>query len=261
VVGALVALKADRVTEVSARPFYLFLVLALGGLFVSVSLAANYLLGSDYIPCLAAADCDGVVSSRYPLGDPNADLKLVVFSDLICPACKSVVPRLIAEVRRNQPSYLVYRHFPLKSHSDARFAAAVAEVAAEVSCHCLTHGDRPLPLGILATIRQVHGQTHVIFCKGRIPLECGLKRLHDLTAFGRSKSCPTGGIWGEEVLGLPAFEFARWPLKCRLDSPLRRTKSAKGTRFKKSVDTSDLAAKLLKARRSAAVNVPDVTEV
>lgn len=67
----------------------------------------------------------------HPLGDPNADLKLVVFSDLICPACKWVVPRLIRQVRRNQHSYLVYRHFPLRSHSDARFAAAVSEVAAE----------------------------------------------------------------------------------------------------------------------------------
>lgn len=67
----------------------------------------------------------------HSLGDPGADLKLMVFSDLLCPACKSIVPRLIAQVRRNQPSHLVYRHFPLPTHPEARIAAAIAEVAAD----------------------------------------------------------------------------------------------------------------------------------
>ena len=70
------------------------------------------------------------------LGNPNAPVKLVEFSDFECPFCKRFHPtlkRLMKEYGKDGKVAWVYRHFPLDSlHSKARKEAQAAECANEL---------------------------------------------------------------------------------------------------------------------------------
>lgn len=65
-------------------------------------------------------------------GNLDAELTLVEYSDLQCPACKAAAPdisRLVDEFGENFK--LEYRHYPLRSiHPNAQLAAQAAEAAA-----------------------------------------------------------------------------------------------------------------------------------
>ena len=69
------------------------------------------------------------------LGDPDALVKLVEFSDFECPFCKRVHPtlkKIMADYGSSGEVAWVYRHFPLDSiHSKARKEAQAAECADE----------------------------------------------------------------------------------------------------------------------------------
>ncbi len=70
------------------------------------------------------------------LGNPNAPVKLVEFSDFECPFCKRfhlTMKRLMKEYGKEGKVAWVYRHFPLDSlHSKARKEAQAAECANEL---------------------------------------------------------------------------------------------------------------------------------
>lgn len=70
------------------------------------------------------------------LGDPNAPVKVVEFSDTECPFCKRFHPtmhQLIQEYGQSGQVAWVYRHFPLDSiHSKARKEAEATECANEL---------------------------------------------------------------------------------------------------------------------------------
>jgi protein-disulfide isomerase len=73
-------------------------------------------------------------SSRTPAGNANASVRVVEFSDLQCPACKSahegVVKPILAKYR-NEIMY-EFRHFPIRSlHRYALDAAEASECAAD----------------------------------------------------------------------------------------------------------------------------------
>jgi len=67
------------------------------------------------------------------LGDPNAPLTLIEYSDFECPYCKRFHP-IVARLMRNNPGQIrwVYRHFPLGFHNPGAYRQAeAAECAAE----------------------------------------------------------------------------------------------------------------------------------
>lgn len=69
------------------------------------------------------------------LGDPNAPLVIIEYSDYECPACASFVrdtkPQLIAEYVETGRVYYLYRDNPLPQHPAGRVAAAYANCAAQ----------------------------------------------------------------------------------------------------------------------------------
>lgn len=70
------------------------------------------------------------------LGNPDADIILIEYSDTECPYCKtyhSTLQRLINEYGKNGKVAWVYRHFPVDSlHSRARKEAEATECANEL---------------------------------------------------------------------------------------------------------------------------------
>ncbi len=64
------------------------------------------------------------------LGNKNAPVSLVVFSDFQCPFCSKVQP-LLDEILKNNPDKvkIVFKHLPLKMHKQAE-PAALATIAA-----------------------------------------------------------------------------------------------------------------------------------
>ncbi|MBI2035815.1 MAG: thioredoxin domain-containing protein [Candidatus Liptonbacteria bacterium] len=74
-----------------------------------------------------------VTSADHILGNINAQIKIVEFSDLQCPFCARFHPTLkrILDENKSEVAW-VYRHFPLESiHPNARPAALASECAAE----------------------------------------------------------------------------------------------------------------------------------
>ncbi len=69
------------------------------------------------------------------LGDPDAPLVIIEYSDYECPACASFVrdtkPQLIAEYIETGKVYYLYRDNPLPQHPSGRVAAAYAHCAAQ----------------------------------------------------------------------------------------------------------------------------------
>jgi protein-disulfide isomerase len=68
------------------------------------------------------------------LGDKNAKVTLVEYSDFQCPACKAYedIVKQIRDSYSSEDLRIVYRHFPLRSiHPNADLAAQAAEAAGE----------------------------------------------------------------------------------------------------------------------------------
>ena len=86
------------------------------------------------LPALAAAP-ETIKGNAF--GNPQAPLRIDVFSDFQCPACKNFhdteVPRLMKDYVTPGKAYLVYRYFPLPMHKYGRKAA-------ELVCACAQLG-------------------------------------------------------------------------------------------------------------------------
>ncbi len=69
------------------------------------------------------------------IGNPNAPIKMEVFGDFECPACRgffeTTVKQVIDDYVIPGKVYLVHRDFPLEMHPYARQAARLANAAAE----------------------------------------------------------------------------------------------------------------------------------
>jgi protein-disulfide isomerase len=85
------------------------------------------------LSCLAASTNDDPGKS---LGSPSAPVRIEVFSDFECPACKGlheqVLPLLIKDYVIPGKVYLVSREYPLPMHQYSREAAAYATAAARL---------------------------------------------------------------------------------------------------------------------------------
>ena len=77
-----------------------------------------------------------ITESDHLLGNPNADIIIVEYSDTECPFCKTFHPtmqRIIDEYGKDGKVAWVYRHFPLDSiHPKADKEAEATECAAEL---------------------------------------------------------------------------------------------------------------------------------
>lgn len=77
-----------------------------------------------------------VSEKDHILGDPNAELIIVEYSDLECPFCKNfyiTTKKIIDEYGKDGKVALVFRHFPLDTlHSQARGEAIATECAASL---------------------------------------------------------------------------------------------------------------------------------
>jgi len=77
-----------------------------------------------------------VSSIDHILGNPNAPIKIIEFSDLECPSCKIfhlVMGRIMETYGKSGQVAWVYRHLPLDSiHTKARKEATAAECAGEL---------------------------------------------------------------------------------------------------------------------------------
>jgi protein-disulfide isomerase len=85
------------------------------------------------LPCLAASsDADPGKS----LGSPSAPIRIEVFSDFECPACKGLHEQLLPLIFKDYvipgKVYLVSREFPLPMHQYSREAANYATAAARL---------------------------------------------------------------------------------------------------------------------------------
>jgi len=69
-----------------------------------------------------------VSDDDWYLGPKNAKVTLVEYSDFECPACKTYAP-ILMQLNKDFPNDLkiVYRHFPLPQHKNARVSAQAAE--------------------------------------------------------------------------------------------------------------------------------------
>lgn len=72
----------------------------------------------------AVADRDGV-----PLTGRRESVVVVVFQDLECPACRQLQPVLEALSSSPESPSMLFRHYPLPEHRNARRAAIAAECA------------------------------------------------------------------------------------------------------------------------------------
>ncbi|OGD86127.1 hypothetical protein A2164_03915 [Candidatus Curtissbacteria bacterium RBG_13_35_7] len=80
---------------------------------------------------LGAVDQNSLIADAvYTIGDPNALVQVVEFSDFQCPACKSAhtIVKKILETKGDQV-YFVFRHYPLSIHKNGKTASQAAESA------------------------------------------------------------------------------------------------------------------------------------
>lgn len=77
------------------------------------------------------AGCQDATEAGHVVGDPRASTKIIILSDLECPACRRV-DGVVSKVRRSSRDGIavVFVHFPLQMHRFAMPAARAAECAA-----------------------------------------------------------------------------------------------------------------------------------
>ncbi|MBI2086275.1 thioredoxin domain-containing protein [Candidatus Daviesbacteria bacterium] len=109
-------------TKILGAILLVSLIIVIGGVF---------LLGKNNAPVEKTAFSNIDYSKGQKIGSSSAKVKLAEFSDLQCPACKSVEP-FVKEVRGKYQQNLqfIYFHFPLMQHAHSKKAANFAEYAA-----------------------------------------------------------------------------------------------------------------------------------
>lgn len=77
-----------------------------------------------------------ILEDDYILGDPNADVVIIEYSDIECPYCKNfhnTTKRLMEDYGADGKLALIFRHFPLDQlHNNARKEAIAVECAGEL---------------------------------------------------------------------------------------------------------------------------------
>src|SRR3989344_844853 len=101
---------------------------------MSVSTIDNQSSGDQLGPTQPTGPVDVAVGHLPPLGDENAPVTIVEFSDFQCPFCKSLFDETLPQIKKefidSGKVKFYYRHFPLSSiHPNAQKAAEASECA------------------------------------------------------------------------------------------------------------------------------------
>ena len=132
-----------------------------------------------------------VDSSDHILGNPKAAVKIIEYSDLECPFCKTYHPtlkRIMDEYGKEGRVAWVYRHFPLDSiHPKARKEAEASECAAEL-------GGNNVFWAYIDKVFEVTPSNNRLEASElpKIAGELGLDR-------AKFESCLSSGRWAERV--------------------------------------------------------------
>jgi protein-disulfide isomerase len=84
-------------------------------------------------------------------GRPDAPIQLVLFSDFECPHCRRAAAPILEVVSENKDVSVVFKHYPLEFHKNARAAAIAVEAAGkqgkfwEMHDAVFAHDDAPTP--------------------------------------------------------------------------------------------------------------------
>jgi protein-disulfide isomerase len=117
-----------------------FLDIAVGLMAVCAVVVASLAVRHEFFPNkpapaagpAAVADWERFTTAGQWIGNPRAPVRMVVFSDFQCPACRALFERTAALQARNPGRVaILYRHYPLPNHPFARDAAVASECAAE----------------------------------------------------------------------------------------------------------------------------------
>ncbi len=130
-------------TEKLAVPFAIIIAGALiAGAFYFSNIKASEQLAKTQAKSAQPTPTDGVGDIRpisaddHMLGNPNADVIILEYSDTECPFCKMFHPtlkRIMDEYGKSGKVAWVYRHFPIDQlHSKARKEAEATECANEL---------------------------------------------------------------------------------------------------------------------------------
>ncbi|MBI9049098.1 MAG: peptidylprolyl isomerase [Anaerolineaceae bacterium] len=80
----------------------------------------------------ALIDFPDVTESDWVLGNMDAPVTIIEYSDLQCPYCATLEPKLVEYVTNNPDKVrMVFRHFPLTMHENASTAAVMLEAAGQ----------------------------------------------------------------------------------------------------------------------------------
>jgi protein-disulfide isomerase len=84
-------------------------------------------------PAAPAADPPEVTDTDHILGNPDAPITVIEYSDFQCPFCSRVLPTM-KQLRADYGDKvnIVYRHFPLSFHPQAQKSAEASECVAEL---------------------------------------------------------------------------------------------------------------------------------
>jgi len=111
-------------------------VLIAGSLYLSSLHGAKLKAQAETVQQPSAVDMRPVSADDHILGNPNADLVIVEYSDTECPYCKifhQTMLRAVNEYGKDGKIAWVYRHFPIDSlHPKARKEAEALECANEL---------------------------------------------------------------------------------------------------------------------------------
>lgn len=90
-----------------------------------------WLIAKNSSTAVSGGTAAPISASDHVIGNPQAAVTLIEYSDLQCPACAAYYP-LIKQVTSTMGNavYFAYRHFPLAQHANARLAAQATEAAA-----------------------------------------------------------------------------------------------------------------------------------
>lgn len=122
----------------SERPYLPLAVVVAGALiaaaiyFGASSSPSNY--GGNLTGTQAAESIPDATSKDHIIGDPNAKVVLIEYSDLECPFCKvfHATMQQVMDAYKGQSVAWVYRHFPIAElHSRAPKESEASECAAE----------------------------------------------------------------------------------------------------------------------------------
>lgn len=91
------------------------------------------------------------IGSSYVMGNPNAPVTLVKFSDYQCPFCArahdSFVDKIVSDPALKDKVKVVFKHFPLSFHKAARPASKAALAAGEQGHDCFWEMTKKLYAG------------------------------------------------------------------------------------------------------------------